>query len=181
MPWTGTPEEIRGKQRAYREKNRERITAYLKTWKANNKEHVQAERDRWVAENPEKARAQRNRKKSRWQKRRYRCDDIEMRKKRAVNRAQQNARIKNREFNITVEDLYWPEFCPVLGIKLNYGAPSNGRFSADSPSIDRHDPKLGYVKGNCVVMSWRANRIKTDAAILELEKLVSYLRRKAIH
>ena len=34
-----------------------------------------------------------------------------------------------------------------------------------TPSIDRIDPKKVYVKDNIIVVSMRANRIKTDATI----------------
>lgn len=63
-------------------------------------------------------------------------------------------------FNIDREDLVLPEFCPVLGIRLNYfntGTPKN-----DSPSVDKVIPRLGYVKGNVNVISYRANVLKRD-------------------
>ena len=37
--------------------------------------------------------------------------------------------------------------------------------------------KLGYVKGNVWVISWRANHIKCNASLAELEKLVIALRK----
>lgn len=168
-------------ERTYRKKNREKISAYQKAWKAANKEHIDAERKRWAEENPEKAAAQVARKKARWQKKRYRCETIEQRKKRIFNRAKMGAKKRGLEFSISLSDIDCPDVCPVLGIKLNWGAPSNGRRSIDSPSIDRWDSSLGYVPGNVVVMSWRANRIKCDATVYEVEKLLSYMRRKAIH
>jgi len=37
---------------------------------------------------------------------------------------------------------------------------------------------MGYVKGNVWVISHRANRIKNDATLLELEKLVTALKKR---
>jgi hypothetical protein len=47
----------------------------------------------------------------------------------------------------------------------------------DSPSVDRIDPNGGYVKGNVVVVSYRANLIKTNASVDELCKIADYYRK----
>ena len=77
------------------------------------------------------------------------------------------------EFNLTIEDIIIPEFCPVLGIKLKQ---SFGNLSDASPSLDRIVPELGYVKGNVKVISNRANTIKNNATLSELEKIAEYVR-----
>lgn len=48
--------------------------------------------------------------------------------------------------------------CPVF--KRHFEV--NSKVSDWSPSIDRFDPKLGYTKTNCFVISMLANRIKTN-------------------
>jgi hypothetical protein len=54
---------------------------------------------------------------------------------------------------------------------------SSGGYQSDgSPSLDRIDPKKGYVKGNVAVISYKANRIKQDATPEELEAVASWLR-----
>jgi hypothetical protein len=65
--------------------------------------------------------------------------------------------------------------CPVLGLPL---FPGRGQPTANSPSIDRVDPSLGYVRDNVWVISNRANMIKNDATLEELEALVCALRTK---
>lgn len=75
---------------------------------------------------------------------------------------------KNIPFSLTKEDFELPEFCPVLGIQLIRGFES-GKDS--SPSIDRIIPELGYIKDNIIVVSRRANGIKTNSTIEELEKV----------
>lgn len=43
-------------------------------------------------------------------------------------------------------------------------------------SIDRIDSTKSYTKGNIQIMSWRANRLKMDASLSELETPVAFLR-----
>ena len=71
---------------------------------------------------------------------------------------------KNIPFNLEIEDIIVPEVCPILGIALVVG----GECFDNSPSVDRLIPALGYVKGNIIVISNRANRIRNDASSTEL-------------
>ena len=87
------------------------------------------------------------------------------------DRAQSRSRKLGLPFNITIEDIVIPEFCPILGIKLNVGL---GKVSDASPSLDKVIPGLGYVRGNIQVISNRANRIKTDATLNELKKVYEF-------
>lgn len=75
-------------------------------------------------------------------------------------------------FEISLEDIVVPEYCPVLGIKLstNWG----GRFTSNSPSLDRIKPSLGYIPGNVIVISCRANTLKRDATPKELRLLAEF-------
>lgn len=90
-----------------------------------------------------------------------------------VASAKQRALRKNIEFNISAADLALPEVCPLLGIPLKKGI---GKISAGSPSIDRIDATKGYIKGNVWVISFKANAIKQNATIQELELLVANLK-----
>lgn len=74
-------------------------------------------------------------------------------------------------FNLKPADILIPNHCPVLGVQL---VKSVGRLSDSSPSLDRIVPSRGYVRGNIVVISMRANRIKSDASITELQKLAKF-------
>lgn len=73
---------------------------------------------------------------------------------------------------IKPEDIVIPKTCPALGIPLKQG---NRRNHANAPTLDRIIPELGYVPGNVRVISHRANLIKNNATLEELNKLVSYL------
>ena len=74
-------------------------------------------------------------------------------------------------FDLTREDIVVPDVCPVLGIPLYVGDRNQ---HDNAPSLDRKDSTQGYVKSNVVVISYRANRIKNDATIEELEKVLAY-------
>jgi hypothetical protein len=87
--------------------------------------------------------------------------------------ARTRARANGLAFNIDVSDVRVPALCPVFGIPLRWGCAK--RQIDCSPTIDRLVPGLGYVKGNVRVISWRANRIKSDATPEELAALLAYV------
>ena len=74
-----------------------------------------------------------------------------------------------------MKDLCITDTCPLLGIEIKAGLPRN---SAQSPSIDKIVPELGYIKGNVWIVSSRANIIKNDASVDEIELLAKNLRNK---
>lgn len=74
--------------------------------------------------------------------------------------ARQRAKNKNLPFNIKLDDIIIPEYCPLLNIKL---FKTKGHSTDNSPTLDRILPELGYIKGNIWVISYRANAIKRDA------------------
>lgn len=91
-------------------------------------------------------------------------------------KAKQRATEKGIEFLITMSDLAPVTHCPLLGIELSF---SNSRGQkTNSPSIDRIDPSCGYVAGNVWVISARANQIKNDATLGEVEMIALNLRKK---
>lgn len=75
------------------------------------------------------------------------------------------------EFTITPDDLRIPAVCPVLGLTLNTAVGVRGDGTA---SVDRRDPTQGYTAGNVVVVSWRANRLKSDASAAELRSIADF-------
>lgn len=85
--------------------------------------------------------------------------------------ARGRAELKGLAFNLTIEDLQIPEFCPVLGIPLKHG---EGKPCDNSPTIDRIVPEIGYVTGNIIIISNRANRLKSDAKWWEMNKMVKF-------
>lgn len=72
--------------------------------------------------------------------------------------------------NLLNAELLIPEYCPLLGTKLEIGSGQN------SPSIDRIDSSKGYTLDNIWIISRRANTIKNDATLEELELLTNNFR-----
>lgn len=89
-----------------------------------------------------------------------------------TNDARKRAKQKGIEFSITSEDIFIPEYCPVLGLELFIG---DGKRSPNSPSLDRIDNTKGYTPDNIMVISTRANQLKNDATVEELRAIVKYM------
>lgn len=69
----------------------------------------------------------------------------------------------------------WTEECPIFHTPLCKN--HKGRGSSRSAHLDRFDPHKGYIKGNVAWISGRANRIKYDASIEELRKIIDWMER----
>jgi hypothetical protein len=85
--------------------------------------------------------------------------------------AKQRAKKRGLEFSLSIEDIVIPVHCPVLGIKIEQG---DRQLHLNAPTLDRIDPSKGYTKENVLVVSWRANRLKSDATLDEMEKLYQF-------
>lgn len=97
-----------------------------------------------------------------------------------LNKCIQSTRIRARkrgmEHTITYKDIFpIPTICPLLGISIFY---TLNTISDNSPSIDRIDSTKGYTPDNVWVISNRANRLKSDISIEEMELLVTNLKLK---
>jgi hypothetical protein len=77
-------------------------------------------------------------------------------------------------FNLTAEDVVIPEFCPVLGIKIEWGVGQRASANRGAPSLDRIIGSLGYIKGNVRIISNRANHLKNNAEPEELMAIAAY-------
>lgn len=92
--------------------------------------------------------------------------------------ARGRARAANLQFSLTKADIIVPAVCPVLGIVLGMGT----KYGRDgSPSIDRINNSLGYVPDNIIVVSWRANRLKSDATPDELKAIAAFYDKVSAH
>lgn len=74
-------------------------------------------------------------------------------------------------FSLKRGDIEIPECCPVLGIPLIVGSDKRDNI----PTLDRIDNSKGYIKGNVRVISHRANRLKSDATIEEMKRILRYM------
>jgi hypothetical protein len=93
---------------------------------------------------------------------------------RMLARARHRAKKNNLPFNIELSDIVIPKTCPLLDIELK---SNTDKTSPNNPSLDKIIPELGYVKGNIWVVSLRANKLKNDASLQELQTLVENLQK----
>ena len=102
---------------------------------------------------------------------------MKYRKRIIVRKAKARAEKENLEWGLgdpedAAQRLQWPTHCPVFETELDY---SIGRGSQpNNPSLDRFDPRKGYTWDNVVVISYRANTLKSNAIPEELEALAHY-------
>ncbi len=94
---------------------------------------------------------------------------------RILKYAKKRAKKFNRDFTIDIDDIIVPENCPILNIPLIHGV---GKSTDNSPSLDRINSDLGYIKENIRVISMKANRMKQDCTIEELKKIILYMEGK---
>jgi len=73
-------------------------------------------------------------------------------------------------FDLVLADVpAMPLLCPVLGIEIQ---PNDVAGPIDSsPSLDRIEPARGYVRGNVRIISFRANRLRSDGTAAELRQV----------
>lgn len=135
-------------------RNKQSVTSHCKCCETkksslyykNNKENLNLKQSQWIKSNPEKI---------------------------LEYGAKSRAKLNNICYNLTNEDFIIPDYCPVLGIPLSR---SENVSSDNSPTVDRINPKLGYVKGNTMIISFRANSIKRDGTAEEHEAIAAYIK-----
>lgn len=97
---------------------------------------------------------------------------IKDRRKILLNSAKKRAKDNNLDFDISIEDIILPEYCPILNIKLEF----NDKIVKDnSYSIDRINSSKGYVKNNIQIISFKANTIKNNASLEEIKKVYEFM------
>lgn len=89
-------------------------------------------------------------------------------------RAKSRCKESGLEFNIEVSDIFIPDICPILEIKLNMNSGKSGAYR-NSPSLDRIDNLKGYTKDNIQVVSQLANAMKCHASEDELLKFAQWI------
>lgn len=103
--------------------------------------------------------------------------DHDWRIKQLIQQAKRRASKKNLPFDLTLENVKkkFPagNRCPVFGFELTWG---NSGFRETSPSIDRIDSSKGYTCDNIQVISWKANRLKSNFTLADIEALALFMR-----
>lgn len=71
-----------------------------------------------------------------------------------------------------------PDVCPVFGTPFAF--VDNGHVQMESATLDRMRPELGYVVGNVVVISMRANTIKSNATSREVTRVAEWMQEQGL-
>lgn len=71
----------------------------------------------------------------------------------------------------------WTGVCPVYGMQVIEGSKLDAKDRPDNlAELDRLIPEKNYVKGNVRWISRKANRLKSNATIDDLEKILAYMK-----
>jgi|TARA_R110000764_G_scaffold112526_2_gene199391 hypothetical protein len=93
----------------------------------------------------------------------------------ACKASKRRARLKNLAFNLSSDYLekIFPKtcICPILGYKMKVANINLGKLS---PTLDRVNPRLGYVKGNVEFVTNIANLMMTSATGRDIKKFVKW-------
>jgi hypothetical protein len=98
-----------------------------------------------------------------------------------LSRAKRTAKMRGFQFNIDTTDIIIPQVCPLLGIPIvPYTNEKRDRkhVPPGTPSLDRIDSSKGYIKGNVWIISNRANTLKNESTITEIEMMYLGLKKK---
>lgn len=87
--------------------------------------------------------------------------------------AKRRAKEKGLIFTLALTDIVIPDVCPVLGINL---FKVGEVLTANSPTLDRLIPSLGYTKENVIVVSHKANTLKSYGTAEDHEAVARYIR-----
>jgi len=134
-------EKVSQASKNYRERHPEKAKAATKVWRNNNRDRRNSARRQWNAKNI-----------------------VHLLYLRAKYRA------KGKDIEFTIEESDIPEMgtmCPVFGLPFDISVRDYRETTDNSPSLDRIDPKKGYVPGNVWIITYRANRVKSDATAEE--------------
>lgn len=155
-------------KKEYYTTNKDRIVQCAIDWQQENKEAHNAAVKRYAERNPSVAAAANKRYREKHK------HTVDYRIIHMMAKAKRRASDKGWEFDLDKDYLHsiWPadNQCPVFKKPFTM-AEKNHDFNA---SLDRIDSEKGYIKGNVVVVSWRANNLKSDGTLEELRTLLEF-------
>lgn len=158
-------EKILAQQKEAYQRDKTKITERNKAYRDQNKEKLKEYARQYRKDNPELVKEQ--------IKRSYEKQKVTNFKGLLISSIKARAKQNNVEFTLSEKDVIWNTHCPILGVELSFRSKGKRETAA---SLDRIDNTKGYVRGNVHLISNRANRIKSDATIEELEKIIAYMK-----
>jgi len=162
--------KVAAKQKERRKKYGDRVRELDRARYAVHREQVRAKTKEWYAKNVngmrEKAIAN--------YRKNYFSGKIKHRLRSAWHAAKLRAKKRGLEFDLKLADLGEPTHCAASGVEFDLTASfRSGNIFV--PSLDRIDPKLGYVRGNVRVVCHGYNLAKhtgTDANVVILARAI---------
>ena len=146
--------------RQYYQKNKEERNKKRAEWAIKNKDKVYSTNKEWHLNNPEKSFLIRQRKELKYRTAHF--------NKQLLKNAKNSALRKGLDFDLELSDIIIPDICPILGIPLINPEEFYTPYHKAVPSIDRKDSSKGYTKDNIWIISYLANRMKSEASTEEL-------------
>ncbi len=97
--------------------------------------------------------------------------------KQLLSQLRSSAKRRGIEFNLTpmdIDEIGIPISCPILNIPIYF---HKGASKPDSISFDRIDSNRGYTKDNIVIISLRANQLKSNGSVEEIESILTFYKK----
>ena len=147
---------------------------YSKKYYQDNKESILIQQKNYRADNKEKVRDM---------KRKYRRNYFNIMKYTDISMSFLSYKIgkmkaSTKDVTLTAEELLEliPKDlkCPVFGTKFSFGKGHNWKYKQNSMSVDRIDNNKGYNKDNLVIVSFKANAMKSSATLKELYQVADF-------
>ena len=147
---------------------------YNKKYYQDNKESILIQQKNYRADNKEKVRDM---------KRKYRSNYFNIMKYTDISMSFLSYKIgkmkaSTKDVTLTAEELLEliPKDlkCPVFGTKFSFGKGHNWKYKQNSMSVDRIDNNKGYHKDNIVIVSFKANVMKSSATLKELYQVADF-------
>ena len=101
---------------------------------------------------------------------------------RLLSASKRRAKLKNLAFDL---DREWiikkvkPMICEATGLPLSLEIDNRYQHSPFKPSIDKIDPKKGYIKDNCQIVAVIYNKAKADSPALDVLLMAQCLMEKS--
>ncbi len=95
-----------------------------------------------------------------------------------IRSARNRAKRKGFKFNLNVD---WVErkivegVCQITGVEFDLKPSKGTQHNYFAPSIDKIDPKKGYVMSNCQVVLWGVNSAKGEMNMKEFKKFIKLI------
>ena len=91
------------------------------------------------------------------------------------SRAKSRAQHLKVPFDLTPDYLetLWTGKCAATGVDIKWDTDKDDEFAAE---LDRMVPAKGYTQGNVAFLSRRANRLKNNTTVDELEQICSWMK-----